>query len=195
MRRLGRVKGNVAVVHDEGANAVPRLRKIPFDLQLVIDRQERTFLLEDLLEGRILLRQNALSFTQAPPVGLRVICYAVDELIRFLERRGHLALDGFAGDDVEELTQAAILVGHVDPAINAIDRVEPLGDRGIGVEVLVCLERRTALGMDGARMNGPLLDRRRMVIDAGNGTLSCRSVGSAALRSLWRNPRAPSVME
>jgi hypothetical protein len=30
------------------------------------------------------------------------------------------------------------------------------------------LERRAALGMDGTRMSGPLLDRRRMVIDAVN---------------------------
>lgn len=143
--------------------------KIPFDLQFVVDRQERTFLLEDLLEGCVLLGQNLLSLGQVPLIGLGTIRHAVDELVSVLERLGHLALDGFTSDDVEELAQTAILVGHIHPAINAIDRVEPLWDGRIRVEVLMRLESRAALGMDGARMSGPLLNRRRMVIDAGNG--------------------------
>jgi len=205
VRCLGRINGNVAVVHDEGTNAVPSLGKIPFGLQLVGDRQERTFLLEDHLEGRILLRQNLLTFGQVPVVCLRIeIRHVPDELIGLLERRDHLALDGFAGDHVEELAQTAILVGHVHPAINAIDRVEPLGDRSIGVEVLVRLESRTAVGVDGACMNGPLLDRRRMVIDAGNGagtalepllasTLRNRNVQEPNVSSFHRLGRRPRV--
>lgn len=192
MRRLGGVKSNIAVVHDEDTKTVPRGGKFPFDLQVIVDGQEGSFLLQNFLEGRILLGQNALSFREIPVVGIRVIRHTVDKLVGIVKRLVQFALNGFASNDVEELAQATILIGHIDPAINAINRVKPLGNLQIGVEVLVRLEGRATLRMDGAGVFGPLLGRRRVVVDAANG--SCASlIPLLTDMSRDRNVQQPNV--
>ncbi len=70
---------------------------------------------------------------------------------------------------MEKLTKAAVLVGDIHPAVHAVDGVEPRGNRHTRVEVLVRLKGGAVIGVNRARIGGPLFDGGGVMVDTLDG--------------------------
>lgn len=83
-------------------------------------------------------------------------------------------LNGQTGKFMEKLTKAAVLIGHIDPAVNTVDGVKPLWRFHTREEVMEGLNCGTVFGVNRARISRPLFNGSRMVIDALDG--ACASL-------------------
>ncbi len=152
---------------------------MPRLLMLEADREERA-LLENLAELRLFLVQKRLADRQL----LHLALGRVDQLdpLAHLEKSSvdrSLVLHGLVRDDVEQLADATVGIRRIDPAIDAINHVEPEGYLLLREEVAKHLQRRARLRVNRIGLRGPVRAGRRMVINALNGERTSLRPGSA----------------
>ena len=119
MRCFCRVNENVRVIDEEHVGAQPRDGQLPLLLMLKADRDIGATL-ENIAEFCLLLVEERLANGQL----LRLTRLHVDQLnpLLHLTQRlinGTLALHGLVRNDVEQVTDAAIRIRRIVPAINA----------------------------------------------------------------------------
>ena len=122
-------------------------------------------IVEELDELGVLLLQDGRTLIQQY-LGTRRVLNLCQEHLGQREGIIVLVFDGLVSDNVQDLTDAAILVTGIVPAVDTIDMLEPGRNRQLGVEALPGLISRTATRVDGALILGPVLDGRGMMIDA-----------------------------
>ena len=163
------VQDYISRVHQEQLVSHPRRRHLPFRHVRLVNSDDVSFGLDDAQELTILDMKAFLSLANVPCVGLGMLRDVVDEGVRQVNGVGQTVLNGQTRKFVEKLTKAAVLVGDIDPAIHTVDGVEPRGNRHTRVEVLVCLKGGAVLGVNRARIGGPLLDGGGVMVDALDG--------------------------
>jgi hypothetical protein len=169
VRCFGRIQDHICCVHQEQLVSQPRRRHLPLRYVRLVNSDDASFGLDDAQELAILDVKAFFSLIHVPRVGLGMLRNVVDEGVRQVNGVGQTVLNGQTGEFMEKLTKASVLVGDIHPAVDAVDGVKPRGNRHTRVEVLVRLKGGAVLGVNRARISGPLFDGGRVMVDALNG--------------------------
>ena len=141
-------------------------RELP-SLQVVLRDLMNAAIVEELNEFSVLLLQNGGTLRQQMRGANRVLDL-VQEHFGEGKRLVVFVFNWLMSDDVQDLTNAAVLVGRIVPAINAINVLQPGRDLQLGIESLPGLIGSTASGVNRALTDGPVLNGRGVVVNAVN---------------------------
>ena len=163
------IQYHIGGIHQEQLASQPRRRHLPFRHVILVNPDDVSFGLDDAQELIVLHVKAFLSLIHVPRVGLGMFGDVVDERVRQVNGVGQTVLNGQTGKFMEKLTKAAVLVGDIHPAVHTVNGVKPRGNRHIGVEVLMRLERGAVFGVNRARIGGPLFDGGGVMVDTLDG--------------------------
>ena len=166
---FGGVQHHIGGVHQEQLVSHPRRRHLPLRHVFLVNSDDVSFGLDDAQELAILHVKALFSLFHVPRVGLGMLRDVVDESVRQVNGFGQTVLNGQTRKFVEKLTKASVLVGHIHPAVHTVDGVEPRGNWHTRVEVLVRLKGGAVLGVNRARIGGPLFDGGGVMVDTLDG--------------------------
>lgn len=167
--RFGSVNHDIRVVNEVDIGTEPGIRQIPRRNVIKADGDKGASR-EDLAKLSIFFIQNGFALC-------KVLCDAFryghggHPVLGLIDNRFDvsLVLNGLVCQLIQHLTNAAIIVGWIVPAIDAINGVQPEGHLLLGKEVAKDLQSRTALHVDRIAIRRPVILGGRMVINALHG--------------------------